>query len=275
MALNRNDKTDVICKGALTGLMYSAGAVGFISIFVMLPASFIVPRLERYFDPYGNGQVNENVGIGLLITQLLTLPAGLAYGIFSGLKAAFAEPVLHQPVVAHLPEQPAENLPIDEEEEELPLKIIYKLSQNTPPDQETKNESKEEVGRAEKQFQAFNPSCFFNSQRRFENCRHSDESIVDGIHCPISKEIMDDPVYIEGHKKHKYDRKSLEKWFITEEKRTIPHSNVRLSGDSVVLVSDVVLKAKIQAYLEDLEIIAEKHRKLSNVTHGHKRALSQ
>ncbi|KAG2317131.1 hypothetical protein Bca4012_068022 [Brassica carinata] len=68
---------------------------------------------------------------------------------------------------------------------------------------------------------------------------------VDDLRCPISLEIMNDPVVLETG--HTYDRSSIAKWF-SAGNITCPKTGKNLS--STVLVSNVSVKQLIQSYFK-------------------------
>ncbi|KAF8046126.1 hypothetical protein N665_4007s0001, partial [Sinapis alba] len=68
---------------------------------------------------------------------------------------------------------------------------------------------------------------------------------VDDLRCPISLEIMNDPVVLETG--HTYDRSSIEKWF-SAGNITCPTTGKNL--ESTVLVGNVSVKQLIQSYFK-------------------------
>ncbi|KFK40810.1 hypothetical protein AALP_AA2G043800 [Arabis alpina] len=83
---------------------------------------------------------------------------------------------------------------------------------------------------------------------------------VDDLRCPISLEIMNDPVVLETG--HTYDRSSITKWF-SSGNITCPKTGKTLS--STVLVDNVSVKQVIQSYCKQHSIKIDHKRKKSSI----------
>lgn len=75
----------------------------------------------------------------------------------------------------------------------------------------------------------------------------NDDNIPNEYLCPISQQIMKDPVYTIDN--HVYDRLSIERWF--EEKHTSPLTGLYLTNISLTPNED--LKKKIKDYIEKIK----------------------
>jgi DNA repair exonuclease SbcCD ATPase subunit len=75
-----------------------------------------------------------------------------------------------------------------------------------------------------------------------------DEEIPDGFKCPITQEIMKDPVILETGQT--YEREAIEKWL--QEKRTDPATGQQLS--SVMLIPNISLRKNIDEWRHKHEL---------------------
>lgn len=89
-----------------------------------------------------------------------------------------------------------------------------------------------------------------SSERRRSFAQEQDLEIPDEFKCPITREIMSDPVVLESG--HSYEREAIQAWFNTG-KKTDPKTNLRLSVRTHF--PNIQLRQAIERFLQERPIL--------------------